>query len=621
MYIILKGVKIVEEKIEKILKKVERPARYIGMEKNSTVKNWTDVNIKFAFSFPDVYEIAMSNLGMHILYNILNSEKDILCERVFAPMIDMERELREEGLPLFSLENKKSLKEFDFIGFTLQYELSYTNILNILDLSNINLKSKDRSDQDPIIIAGGPCVYNPEPLADIFDIFVIGEGEEIILELMDLYREVRDKEEFLRKALYIEGVYVPKYYRVYYRENGEIDSRTSLCKEAKNIIKKRIIDDLDRANYPKKIIVPYIKVVHDKTPLELFRGCSHGCRFCQAGMIYRPVRERSVNKLLEIAEDLVASTGYGDINLTSLSSCDYTEIKALIKGLIQKYDGENIDLSLPSIRMDSFSFELLKEIEGLKKNGLTFAPEAGSQRMRDVINKGVDYEDFVEAIQIAFKGGWSNIKLYFMLGLPTEEDEDVLGIKDMAYEVRDIFFDQEIRQGNLDINVSTSCFVPKAFTPFQWEKQVGAEEFLRRADLIQKNIFEGKIKYNYHDPKSAYIEGIIARGDRRLADLIIGAFEKGARFDGWTEYFDYSLWEETSKDIGIDLDFYTRKRGLDEILPWDFIDIGVEKDYLKKEYKKSLTAELTRDCRKGCTSCGIEKSFGGGLCLENFNKI
>ena len=457
-----------EYKIEKVLKKVEKPARYIGREKNSIKKNLDRVEIKFAFAFPDMYEIAMSNLGMHILYNLLNSLDYLACERVFAPDIDMEKEMRKENIELYTLENKHSIRDFDIIGFTLQYELSYTNIINMLDLGNIPILSKDRGEKDPLIIAGGPCVYNPEPLAGIVDLFVIGEGEEVVVELMEVYKKSDSKEEFLYKSLDIEGIYIPKYYKIEYGEDGSIVNRITLDESASDVIKKRIIDDLDKVYYPDKIIVPYIDIVHDKIPLELFRGCTHGCRFCQAGMIYRPVRERSSDKLLKLAKALIENTGKEDFNLTSLSSCDYSELKILISKLTEEFESKKVGVSLPSIRIDSFSFEILEEIEKIKRSGLTFAPEAGSQRLRSVINKGVSYDDFVESIENAFKGGWSNIKLYFMLGLPTERDEDVLAIKDLGYDVRNMFFEQEPdkRKGNFGLTLSTGTATKYKITIF-----------------------------------------------------------------------------------------------------------------------------------------------------------
>ncbi len=608
-----------KNELDKILKRVEKPARYIGMEKNSIKKNLDNIDIKFAFAFPDTYEIAMSNLGMQILYNLLNTREDIACERVFSPAVDMESELRNRDIELFTLENKLSIREFDFIGFTLQYELSYTNIINILDLGNIPIFSKDRDESFPIIIAGGPCVYNPEPLADIIDLFVIGEGEEIILELMDLYKLAKNKEEFLYRALDIEGIYVPKYYEIEYNSDGTISKRISLDENAKDIITKRIVKNIEEVYYPDKVLVPFINIVHDKMPLEMFRGCTHGCRFCQAGMIYRPVRERSKDRLVEITENIITNSGHEGINLSSLSSCDYSQLKLLIHELMERYSEKNIKVSLPSLRIDSFSLETLEEIEESKRSGVTFAPEAGTQRLRNVINKGIEYEQLIETIKLAFKGGWSGIKLYFMIGLPTETYKDVLGIKDIGYEVRHLFFsqDRENQKGNFKVTLSTGCFVPKAFTPFQWEGQTSLDDFYKKINLLKANIFDEKIIFDYSRPEMSIIEGIIARGDRKVGNLIVEAWKNGSKFDGWTDYFNYTNWLESAKNIGLNIDFYTERiREYDEILPWDFIDIGVKKEYLIREHKKAINGELTKDCRLGCNNCGVNKFFESGECLD-----
>lgn len=609
------------DKFDKILKRVIKPARYIGMEVNSVVKDLNEVDIKFAFAFPDIYEVGMSHLGLHILYNLLNEKEYIACERVFAPWVDMEEEMRKEGLPLFSLENKELIKNFDFVGFTLQYEMSYTNIINMLDLSGIPILSEDRVEEDPFVIAGGPCAYNPEPIADIIDFFVIGEGEEILYEVLEKYREFKkgsgNKDDFLKEISNIQGIYVPKFYDIHYNEDNTIKEMVPNVEGVPKTIEKRIIKDLDKAYFPEKLIIPYIETVHDRIPLEIFRGCTRGCRFCQAGMIYRPVREKTTDRLFELAEKLVDETGYENISLTSLSSCDYSQLEFLISELINRYEEDKIGVSLPSLRLDSFSIDVLKEIEKVRKTGLTFAPEAGSQRLRDVINKGIEEEDLTTAVSYAFKEGWSTIKLYFMIGLPTETDEDVLGIKELGYKVKDIFFSQpkEERRGNLKITLSASCFVPKPFTPFQWVGQNSIDEFYRKINLLRNNIKDKKVTFNYHDPKLSYLEAVIARGDRRVSRAIIRAWEKGCKFDGWSENFDYNLWIEAFNEVGIDGDFYAlRERDIEEVFPWDFIDIGVSKNYLIREYEKAKSEELTRDCRLGCTGCGINKSYLGGVC-------
>lgn len=600
-------------KLDRILKKVEKPARYIGMEKNSFKKELDKMDVKFAFCFPDVYEVGMSHLGMHIIYNLINSYDNYACERVFTPWVDMEEEMRKEDLPLFTLENKEEVSNFDILGFTLQYEMSYTNILNTLDLSKIPLKSKDRNESHPLVIAGGPCAYNPEPIADFIDIFVIGEGEEITIELIDLYNKRKkkglNKEEFLFEASQIEGLYVPCFYQAEYKKDGTISKFYPIKEGVPATIKKRFVEDIDKMYAPEKIIVPFIETIHDRVVLEIFRGCTRGCRFCQAGMLYRPIRERSVDNLTEIADNLVKSTGYENISLSSLSSCDYSSLSLLTKSLMEKYEEQKVGISLPSLRVDSSSLDILKEIEKVRKTGLTFAPEAGSQRLRDVINKGVTEEDLINTVTYAFKEGWSRLKLYFMIGLPTETDEDVLGIKDLAYLVRDLFFNRpkEERRGNFQVTASASCFVPKPFTPFQWVGQDTIEEFKRKTYLVKDSIRDKKVVFNYHDAELSFLEAIFARGDRRLSDTLIKAWEKGCKYDGWSEHFKYDKWLEALDETGIDAAFYAnRVRNLDEVLPWDFIDLGVSKDYLIREYKKSLEAVVTDDCRQNCNACGIE---------------
>ena len=491
--------------------------------------------------------------------------------------------------------------------------MSYTNILNILDLAGIPFLAKDREDNHPFIIAGGPCVYNPEPIADFVDFFVIGEGEEVTLEILNIYKEhkekVWDRELFLKEIAKLKGIYIPKYYDVIYNEDGTINKMLPLIKDVPEIIEKAMIKDIDTMFAPEKMIVPFIETIHDRVVLEIFRGCTHGCRFCQAGMIYRPIREKTPERLKELAEKLVESTGYENISLSSLSSCDYSQLQFLISNLMEEFEEKKVGVSLPSLRLDSFSIDVLKEIEKVRKSGLTFAPEAGSQRLRNVINKGVDEEDLIKAVSYAFKEGWSRIKLYFMLGLPTETDEDVLGIKDIAYRVKDLFFNRpkEERKGNFQVTASASCFVPKAFTPFQWVAQDTIDEFKRKAYLVKDSIRDNKVVFNYHDPELSYIEAVFARGDRRLSKLLIKAWEKGCKFDGWSEHFNYGIWMEAFEEGEIDGDFYAlRQRETDEVFPWDFINPGVSKEYLIKEYKKAMTGETTKDCRLGCRGCGIQ---------------
>lgn len=600
-------------KLDRILQEVNKPARYIGMEQNTYKKDLGKVSVKFAFAFPDLYDIGMSHLGLHILYNLINQQEDYACERVFSPWLDMEELMRRENLPLYTLESKEELSNFDFLGFTLQYEMSYTNILNILDLSNIPLRKENRTDDHPLIIAGGPCAYNPEPLAEFIDIFVIGEGEEIILELMDLYKlhkEAKwDRKQYLKELTKIQGIYVPQFYEVTYKEDNTIDGMYPIEEGIPETVTKRYIRNLDTMYSPDKLIVPYIDTVHNRINMEIFRGCTRGCRFCQAGILYRPLREKSVENLLQLSEELVKNTGYDNISLSSLSSCDYSQLGILISRLIEKYKDKKISVSLPSLRLDSLSIDILKEIEKVRKSGLTFAPEAGSQRLRDAINKGVSEDDLKNAVSYAFDEGWSRIKLYFMIGLPTESQEDLIGIKELAYMVRDIFFkrDKEKIKGDFKLTTSASFFVPKPFTPFQWFGQNSIEEFKEKAHLIKDNIKDKKINFNYHNAELSYLEAIFARGDRRLSKLLLRAFEKGCKYDGWSEYFNFGKWTEAMKETGIDGDFYAlRNRNFDEVLPWDFIDPLISKKYLIKEYNKSLNGQTTNDCRLQCTGCGIK---------------
>lgn len=609
------------QQLENILVKVEKPARYIGNELNIIKKNVTEETVRFAFAFPDVYEVGMSHLGLHIMYNLLNNKEDIYCERVFAPWLDMEEEMRKNNILLYGLETKDPIKNFDFVGFTLQYEMSYTNIINMVDLAGIPIMSADRGKEHPFVIAGGPCAYNPEPLVGIIDFFVIGEGEEVTLEIIQLYKKWRqsggDRKDYLEMISNIEGIYIPDFYNVDYNEDGTIKAFFPIDDKYPSKIKKRIIKNLDEGFFPDKIIVPFIETVHDRVMLEIFRGCTRGCRFCQAGMIYRPVRERSVDVLVEYAKKLIESTGHEEISLSSLSTSDYSKIYELVEILIKEYKDKKIGLSLPSLRLDSFPLEVIEEIQKVRKTGLTFAPEAGTQRLRDVINKGITEEDLFKSTEEAFNSGWSTVKLYFMLGLPTETLDDVLGIKNLAYDVKDIFFQRpkELRKGNLKITVSTACFVPKPFTPFQWYPQDSIEAFNEKIVLLKKNIKDNKITYNHHDSRLSYLEAVLARGDRRLSKVLVKAWEKGCKFDGWGDKFDFEKWMAAFEEAGIDPDFYaTRERSYDEILPWDFIDIGVTKKYFINENEKAKKGILTQDCRNGCTGCGINTSFTGGVC-------
>lgn len=616
--------------LDDILSKVTKPARYTGGEVNQVVKDLGNVKIRFAMCFPDVYEVGMSHLGIKILYHKINEREDSYCERCFAPWIDMEELMIKNEIPLFTLETKTPIKNFDFVGFTLQYEMSYTNVINMLRLGKIPVLSKDRKDTDPFIIFGGPCAYNPEPLADIGDIFVLGEAEEVIEELLDLYLKWKDskksREEFLINASNIEGVYIPSFYNVEYNEDGTIKKRIALRDDVPEKIRKRFIKDLNSSYFPDKIIVPLTEIVHDRIMLETFRGCTRGCRFCQAGMIYRPVREKKLDKLMELSEKLLKSTGYDEISLTSLSICDYSDIKNLVLNLIKKYEKDRVSISLPSLRIDSFSVDLINEIQKVRKTGLTFAPEAGSQRMRDIINKGVTEEDLINSVKSAFESGWSTIKLYFMVGLPFETMDDVEKIAELGQKVVDTYFSvpKDKRNKGLNVTLSTSCFVPKPFTPFQWVGQDTIDMLKNKQQHLKDKIKSRYITYNWHEPSVSFLEAVFSRGDRRLSKVLIKAAEKGCKFDGWQECFKYDLWIESFKECNIDLNFYaTRERSMDEILPWDFIDIGISKEYLKNEFNKAEKGELTRDCRLQCTGCGITgfakevKCFNGAV----FNKV
>lgn len=604
-----------------ILFKVEKPARYIGGEFNSYNKDIEKVDIRYAFCFPDVYEVGMSHLGMKILYYILNERKDTFCERVFAPWPDMEDLMRKNNIPLYALESKDPLKKFDFLGFTLQYEMSYSNILNMLDLSGIPVRASERSEDDPIIMCGGPCAYNPEPLYDIADFFAMGEGEEQMNEIMDLYREYKNrksKKQFLRELSHIDGIYVPSLYTVDYNKDGTIKEFKPIYDDVPKRIKKRIINNFNDVSYPDKLVVPYIDIVHDRIVLETFRGCTRGCRFCQAGMIYRPVREKKTYRLLELAEKLIHSTGYPEISLTSLSICDYSDIQNLIHSLVRKHEKDKVGVSLPSLRIDSFFVDLINEIQKIRKTGLTFAPEAGTQRMRDVINKGVTEQDLMNSVRSAFESGWSTIKLYFMIGLPYETMDDVSGIAELAYKVTKEYYEvpKQVRRKGLKVTVSTSTFVPKPFTPFQWSPQARMGDIKEKISNLRGLIKNRNVVYNWHDTPLSYLEAIFARGDRKLCDVLVKAFENGVKFDGWAEYFNFDAWMKAFRECNIDGDFYAyRQREYDEILPWDFVDVGVDKNFLIRENEKAKKAEVTPDCRKGCKGCGVNNNLDG-KCFE-----
>ena len=595
-----------------ILHKVEKPSRYVGGELNQVVKNPKDVDIRFAFCFPDVYEVGMSHLGTRILYHTINERKDTYCERVFAPWPDMEAELRKNEIPLMTLETKDALTEFDILGF----------ILNMLDMAGITIRASQRGEDEPIIMAGGPCAYNPEPLYDIVDFFEIGEGEEIMNEVLDVYSKYKgkgQKKEFLREISKIQGVYVPSLYDVTYKEDGTIKEFKPKFDDVPARVKKRIVNNFDKVDFPLDMIVPYSEIVHDRVVLETSRGCTNGCRFCQAGMIYRPVREKTTNTLLDQARKMIDASGYQEVSLASLSICDYSDIQNLVSSLILEHGDKNVGVALPSIRVDAFSVDLIKEIQKVRKTGLTFAPEAGSQRMRDIINKGLTEERILEATKNAFESGWSTIKLYFIVGLPYEEIEDAAGIGELAEKMAAVYYGipKEKRAKGLKITVSTSILVPKPFTPFQWAPMARPDEVWQKIDAVKGAIKSRAINYNYHEQKTSFMEAVFARGDRRTCDLLVKAFEKGAKFDGWSEYFNYDIWMEAMKECNIDEDFYVyRDRSYDEILPWDFIDIGVNRKYLEVENEKAKKAELTQNCRKGCTGCGVNVNFKEGKCFE-----
>lgn len=605
-----------------ILSKVQKPTRYTGGEVNSVMKNPKDVEMRYGFVFPDTYEIGMSHLGIKILYHILNERPDIWCERVFAPWSDMEALMRENGEHLFALESGDEVTHFDMLGITLQYELCYSNVVNMLDLAGIPILAKDRDESWPIICGGGPCAYNAEPIAEIFDFFILGEGEEAILETADAYLEwkksgKKNKQEFLESVAKIDGVYVPSFYDIEYNTDDTVKSITPNNSLAKPVIKKRIMPDFDKTPAPDKIIVPFGEVVHDRVMLEVFRGCIRGCRFCQAGYVYRPVRERKSDTLSALAEKLLSSSGYDEISLSSLSTSDYRELKELTDSLLEITERKKIGLSLPSLRIDNFSLELMNKVQKVRKTGITFAPEAGTQRLRDVINKNIDEDNILASVRLLFGGGWTNVKLYFMIGLPTETHEDVEGIATLAEKVLGQYFDipKEERAKNINITVSTSSFIPKPFTAFQWAKQNTREEIVEKQDILKGAIKSKRIRYNWHDNKTSYLEGVFARGDRRLSKVILEAVRLGCRFDGWGEHFDFEKWMQAFKNCGIDPDWYLRERSYDEVLPWDHISVGVTKKFLMSENEKAKRAETTANCREKCAGCGVA-AFNTGVCYE-----